>query len=176
MFKDGAEVGWVPGGAFTTGFDRSLVLGGANEIDGEVSNDGHVGGAVAFAQAGEVLVEGYVERPMQIVFDRPMATHRGGEIGCRERARGDVGALRGHDPALVFDLGVDHRDGGDLGEAKGAGIGALGCEPVDLLGNAAGPDFEPSVALVDVLAGVDFGGGRRLEIAFDLLVERGLDS
>ena len=94
----------VPGGSLSTRLDRALVFCVADQIDGEVADDGHVLGAVAFAQAGEVLLEGYVERPMQVVLDCPMAAHRLGKGFCRERARGDVGASSGRDLAFVFAL------------------------------------------------------------------------
>jgi hypothetical protein len=48
-----------------------LILGGANEIDGEVPDDGHIFRAVAFAQTGLVFVEDNVKNPVQLVFDGP---------------------------------------------------------------------------------------------------------
>src|SRR5712691_2442480 len=108
---------------------------------------------------------------MQVVLDRPMDAHRLGEGFCREWARGDVGASRGRDLVLLLDPGVDHCDRGDAWKAESARIRAAGFEPVDLLGDAANSALEPAVALVDILAGLDFALWGRLEIAFDLLME-----
>jgi hypothetical protein len=47
----------------------------------------------------------------------------------------------------------------------------VGLQPVDGVGDAAGADFEPSMALVDILEGLDFIGGSCLEITFDLGVQ-----
>ena len=53
--------------------DASFVVRGSHEIDGEVADDGHVFGAVAFSQARLVLFEGYVEHPVKLVLDAPMS-------------------------------------------------------------------------------------------------------
>jgi len=42
MAEDGGEEVGIPAGAFSSELDASLVLSGADEIDGEVSDDGHV--------------------------------------------------------------------------------------------------------------------------------------
>jgi len=69
-----------------------------------VSDDGHVLGAVAFPQAGLVVVEVDVENPMEAVLDAPMGAHglarlRGGQDGGGDvkarfeaRAVGEFGA------------------------------------------------------------------------------------
>ena len=44
------QIVWVPTSDFPSQLDSSLVLDGAREIDGEVSDDGHVFGAVAGSQ------------------------------------------------------------------------------------------------------------------------------
>ena len=43
------EIVRAPSGSFSPKFESSLVVYGAHEIDREVSDDGHVGRAVAFA-------------------------------------------------------------------------------------------------------------------------------
>lgn len=122
---------------------------------------GHVFGAVALAQAGEVLLEGDAERPAEGVLDRPMAAHGRSEGFGRERARGDGRAPRHRDLALVFHFGIDHGGGGGLGEAEGAGIRAPGFEPVDVLRDPAGSDLEPAMTFIDLLAEAGFAIGRR---------------
>src|SRR5487761_1396518 len=57
----------------------SLVLCGADEIDCEVSDDGHVSSAVASPQTGLILIEGDVEDPVQTVLDGPVTANG---LGC----------------------------------------------------------------------------------------------
>ena len=40
-----------------------------------MADDGHVFGAVAFADAGEVVLKGYVQHPMQGMASRPKESH-----------------------------------------------------------------------------------------------------
>lgn len=63
---------------------------GADQIDREMSDDGHVSRAMALAQAGLVLGEDGVEHPAQLVLDAPLATHGLAGMPRRERRRGDV--------------------------------------------------------------------------------------
>jgi len=65
----------VPSGDFPAWPDASLVCCGSDEVDGEVSDDGQVFGAVAFAQTRLVLGEDDVEDPMQTVLYAPVGTH-----------------------------------------------------------------------------------------------------
>ncbi len=41
----------------------------ADDVDGEVPDEGHVAGAVAGSEAGLVLLEDDVENPVEAVFD-----------------------------------------------------------------------------------------------------------
>jgi hypothetical protein len=52
-----------------------LVIGGSDEIDGEVSDNCHVVGAVSCSQTGLIVPEGDVQHPVQTVLDRPMAAN-----------------------------------------------------------------------------------------------------
>jgi len=54
----------VPRGSFAPSFDRSLVGGLSDQVEGEMADDGHVSGAVAGAQARVVFIEGHVEGPV----------------------------------------------------------------------------------------------------------------
>ena len=69
------EIVRAPSGSFSPEFESSLVVYGAHEIDREVSDDGHVGRAVAFAQAGHVFAEVNVQHPVQLVVSRPEGFH-----------------------------------------------------------------------------------------------------
>jgi hypothetical protein len=54
----------------------------SDKVDGEVAHDGHVLGAMAFAQTGLIFTEDHVQRPMQLIFYAPMASDRlGGVLG-----------------------------------------------------------------------------------------------
>jgi hypothetical protein len=46
------------------------------EVEGEVADDGHIGRAVAIAQARLVLVEVDVEHPVEPILDAPMPPSR----------------------------------------------------------------------------------------------------
>jgi len=51
------EIIGIRSGEFAAGFDRSLVAGTADQVDGEVPDNGHVFGAMADPYAGLVLLE-----------------------------------------------------------------------------------------------------------------------
>ena len=75
-----------------------------------MSDDGHVSGAVALAQPGEILLEGHVEEPVQGVFDGPVAAHGLGEALGDQEGRADVEAPRASDLSLDLDLDLDAGD------------------------------------------------------------------
>lgn len=49
--------------------------GGSDRVDGSVAHHGNGSGGVAYARGGQVVSERDVERVMQTVLHRPMATH-----------------------------------------------------------------------------------------------------
>lgn len=55
-----------------------------DEVESEVAHDGHVVRAVAFSEAGLILVEDDVEGPVESIFDQPVAAHR---MAARSAAR-----------------------------------------------------------------------------------------
>ncbi len=59
-----------------------------------MSDDGHVVGAMAGPQAGQVLLELDIEHPVELVFDGPVAAHGAGETGRVEGRGRDVEARR----------------------------------------------------------------------------------
>src|SRR6266851_4028088 len=82
---------------------------------------------------------------MKVVFDPPMASCAVGE-GCgRERPGGDIGSLFGLDLVAALDAALDHGDGGELGEAGCARIGALRGVPVDDMGDRMGANLNAAV-------------------------------
>jgi len=62
--EDLEQVFGVPGGAFTASFDGAFVCGLANEVEGEVPNDGHILSAMTLSQPRLILVEDHVEGPV----------------------------------------------------------------------------------------------------------------
>jgi hypothetical protein len=92
--EQGCEIFLVQSNLFSPEFDAFLVLGGAQEVDGEVANHGHVLGAVAASKAGLVIAEDYVENLMKAFLDGPMTPDRRGAAGGVERGGGDVVAQR----------------------------------------------------------------------------------
>jgi len=115
----------------------------SNHDDGEVPDDGYVGGPMSGSRSGGVLVEGDVEHPVQCVLDRPMAAYGLSELKRGHRAPGNIEADLAALPLLFVDLRFDLDDGGYGREAVFAG------EPVDLRGDCDPPLFDPAMALVD---------------------------
>lgn len=110
--EDCGHVLRVPSGAFTPEPDASLVVDGADEIEGEVSDHSHVSCAMSLLQAGLVVREGDIEDPVEAVLDGPMAAHgRRGALGW-ECDRRDV--VAGFESAAVFQFGP----GGDANDRR----------------------------------------------------------
>jgi len=116
------------------------------------------------AQARKVLLEGDVERPVEAVFDGPVALDGVGAGWGVERARDDVEALLAGDPAPVLDCGLDLGGGGEAGEARRAGVGVVGVQPSGDVGDAGCSGLDAAAALVDGGRHVQLGGGRGVEI------------
>src|SRR5690606_6906339 len=101
--EDFSEVVFIPSCSFSTQLDGSLVLDGADEIDGEVSDDGHVLCAMALSQPRLIVLEDDVEGPMEGVFNEPVAAHR----LCRRLgiASGRRDEVAGIETAAIFQFG-----------------------------------------------------------------------
>ncbi len=78
LADDGSCEGVGPSGSFPLALDGDAGSGGLEHVEGELAHDGAVFGAVIFAGAGAVLVEGGVEHPVEPVLDGPMGAHRPG--------------------------------------------------------------------------------------------------
>ena len=76
----------VPSGDLASEFDGATVLCVSHDVDGDVSDDGHVLGAMAFSDARRGFLEGDVENPMDGALDPPMGAHRVSGLFGRERA------------------------------------------------------------------------------------------
>ena len=101
--EDFAEVVFVPTGSFSAKLDGSLVFCGADEIDGEVSDDGHVLCAMALSQPRLIVLEDNVEGPVEGVFDEPMAAHGLCRCWCVKFGRRDE--VAGIETAAIFQFG-----------------------------------------------------------------------
>ena len=124
------EIAGIPSGEFAASLDRALVGGTTHQVDGEVSDDGHVFRAMAGPQAGLIFVELDIEHPMELVFDPPVAAHGASESLGVERGGGDIEAPVGRGLASLLasllDGTFDHADGLQVGKARFAGVvGAL---------------------------------------------------
>jgi len=130
-----------------------FVLGGSDQVEREVADDGHVLGAMTLAQPGLVVAEGDVEDPVQAVLDGSVPAHcLAGPFGI-EVCRGDVGAGFRVQGAAPLDAGLDADDAGDAGQAQFAWEAALAGQPVHLAHEACGALLDAAMAFVVV--GVD---------------------
>src|SRR3546814_8516877 len=80
----------MPGGECAAQFEGFPVFGCADEVDGEMPDDGHVPGAVPLAEAGLVFLEDGVEDPVEAVFDAPVSAHGACGVFGGEACGGDV--------------------------------------------------------------------------------------
>ena len=80
-----------------------------------MSDDGHVVGAMAGPQAGQVLLELDVEHPVELVFDAPVAAHDGVEALGREGLAEQIVAGLGAGAAADLAAGDDLADGLESG-------------------------------------------------------------
>ncbi len=81
--------------AFAPEFCGSLVVDGSDEVDGEVTEDGHVVCAMSLSQSRVDVLEGDVECPVQGVLDQLMVASRlGRPLGVEIAGRDVVAGLR----------------------------------------------------------------------------------
>src|SRR5206468_78996 len=102
MAQHGEEEAVVPSGALDLAFDGPLVGMLADEVEGELSDEGKVLRSVVLAATDSVFGEGDVEDPVELVLDGPVGP-------------GD----------LEHALGGEH--GGEQEEANDDGLGLAGC-------------------------------------------------
>ncbi len=73
MSDDGEQEGIVPSCALDFASDGGLVWVAPEEVEGELSHQSDVLGAVVLAVAGSIFVEHDIENPMELVLDAPVA-------------------------------------------------------------------------------------------------------
>lgn len=132
---------------------------------------GHVLGAMAGPEPGEVVVEDDVQHPVEAVLDAPVCADRPGEGDGVELGGGQVVAAGGGGVAVAFDDGLDHADGGEARKARLAGMTAVGGEPGDVVGHGMASYLDPAVIAVGGLKPVEHGCRRVGEITFDLAMQ-----
>src|SRR5271167_1479415 len=124
---------WVDAGSEALSPQCAACFVGFEGVEGGVANDGEVEGRIVFAGSAAIFVEGYVHRPMEVVFDAPMGAH-GLEDGLGVGfERGDV------EPCLeAFGAGLlVNAPGGDRGERTQAlPVGVALGEPARIGGAA----------------------------------------
>ena len=156
MLQDFEEEVWIPSCGFALGLDASL-------------------GPVARAISRQVILEDDVEQPVH-ALDAPMATGASGETFDIERRAGDVIARLEAATIPIFDAIVHLQDRLDVGEARLAGITAIGADPIDDAGGRVSPRLDAAVAFLERCLCDEFGLWRVPEITFDIGFERGLIS
>ena len=112
-----SEISGIPPGGLSPELYGVLVFCGSDEVDGEVSDDGHVFCAMTFAQARLVVFEDDVQHPMKPVFDSPVTAHGvggllGGEASGRDIISGLLAAAVGK-----FGARIDPDDAACCGQA-----------------------------------------------------------
>jgi hypothetical protein len=63
----------VNGGFFAFVFEAEFLRAFFEGVEGYVFDDGKVEGGVIGAELAEVVAEGYIQRPVQDIFDVPLA-------------------------------------------------------------------------------------------------------
>ena len=77
------EIGLVPASPFSRCFDAdfsAFVL--FDKVEGKMPYDAQVGGSMPYSYSALILAKGYIETPMQAVFDTPMTS------GCLSKGLG----------------------------------------------------------------------------------------
>src|SRR4051812_11243627 len=84
------EVGGVPAGALAAVLEahgRSRLM---QRVHRHVPDHGHVRGAVAGPEPGEIIAEDDIQDPVQPVLDAPVGPYRAGEARRVERGGGEI--------------------------------------------------------------------------------------
>lgn len=76
-----------------------------------------------------------------------------------EAGGGEVGSRLGGRLSSLFGEGVNLDEGGDTGQARGAGIAALRSDPVDVARGEVGARLDAAMTFLDGGLGGDLGGG-----------------
>jgi len=97
--------------AFNTDFSRFVLF---DKVEGEMPYDAQVGGSMPDSYPALVLAKGYVETPMQTVFDTPMTSGCLTEDPSITGQTGDVVACLTGSFVTNLSLGFDHPKGCEL--------------------------------------------------------------
>ena len=94
---------------------------------------GHVLRSVVGAQAHQVVVEDYIQHPVQAVFDPSVGADGAGEEGRVDWQGGKKEAAGAGGFAIAFDLRFDHGDGFQAWETRLAGGAAWRLQPTRVM-------------------------------------------
>src|SRR3982750_2373205 len=115
------EVGGVPAGALAAVLEahgRSRLM---QQVHRHVPDHGHVRGAVAGPEPGEIIAEDDIQDPVQPVLDAPVGPYRAGEARRVEGGGGEIVAPFPLDLAAALGGALDHADHGEAGKGDLAG-------------------------------------------------------
>src|SRR3954470_14568957 len=154
------EVGGVPAGALAAVLEAHGRPRLMQQVRGHVPDHGHVGGAVAGPQPGEVLVEDDIQDPVQPVLDAPVGPYRAGEARRVEGGGGEIVAPFPLDLAAALGGALDHADHGEAGKGDLAGVAPAGEQPGHVVADGVAADLDPAVPAVGGLEGVERTRGR----------------
>ncbi len=90
LLDEGGEVFGVPSRPFSAVFQAEGRLCLPQQVQRHVLDHGHVRGAVAHPELGQVVVEHHIEHPMQAVLNPPMAAHHAGKGFGIELGRAEI--------------------------------------------------------------------------------------
>jgi len=135
------------GGDESTRADTALAFDGvkADEIQGDVFENGEVVGRVTATGTHLVVGKGDVHAPVQAVFNRPMRPNRLQQTRGISRQASDVEALLDGGLAIDGSLGLDHRERFQIGPLLRPG------EATQLIERKAAADFKAAMILLNGL-------------------------
>jgi len=155
---------------FAQAFDRfPFLFRGLQEIQRHVADRGNGQGCIVLTDAAGIITETHVKRPVEGIFDSPMAACVGqhapgtGRViaeGITHRSRGGV---------------ADETRGGEAGNTLQARPGVLLLKPGNIGRDIAPAQFDPPMACVGFFAGLQGSPGRWLvKEQVDILVSGAL--
>ena len=145
----------------TSGLDAAVALGRieADEVKGDVLEDGEVMCGMLGTGAHLIIGEGDVHAPMQAILDRPMGPNSREQPGRIGRQAAEVETPLNGGFALDAALGLDHGKGLEVVPLLGPG------QTIDLVEGPAAADFDPPVIFLD---GFRYGVRRALRHGLEL--------
>ena len=183
LLDEGGEVFDVPPRPFPPVFQAEGRLCLPEQVERHVLDHGHVRGAVACPEPGQIVAakpEGFAPGTSRQVPNAgcsrsPMAAHHAGEGFSIELGRAKVAAPLASDPAVAVGLAFDHADHGQARKRRFAREAAAGKQPAYVMARVARAGFQPAVRAFRGSMRADCHRGRwRGEQGLDLGAQAGL--